>query len=181
VNPEAEVLTDTAHRLETAGIPYMITGSVAANFYAFPRMTRDIDIVIEADRSDIDRLLPLFNADFYIDRDSAAEAVDGKSMFNVIHNEHLLKIDFIIRKDSAYRKLEFERRRKAEIEGVGVFIVSPEDLILSKLDWAKDSRSEMQLGDVKNLIRQVKNLDIPYIEKWVRSLGLETVYQMVKA
>ena len=158
----------------------MITGSIATNFYAVPRMTRDIDIVIEVKKEDTNRLSALFEKDFYIDRESVIEAVDQKGMFNMIHNESVFKIDFIVRKDSSYRKLEFERRRQVEVEGVGLWIVSPEDLILSKLVWAQDSRSEMQLGDVRNLLSMVKDIDISYLERWVRSLGIEKVYRKAK-
>ena len=44
---EADVLKLVASRLNAAGIPYMVSGSMALNFYATPRMTRDIDIVVE--------------------------------------------------------------------------------------------------------------------------------------
>ncbi|WKZ14648.1 nucleotidyltransferase domain-containing protein [Candidatus Jettenia sp. AMX1] len=57
---------------------------------------------------------------------------------------------------------------------------SPEDLILSKLFWAKESLSGMQIRDVRNLLKTIHNLDINYTEKWVRELGLEEVYNEVK-
>lgn len=180
MSEELEVLKQVAQGLEKAGISYMVTGSIAANFYSVPRMTRDIDIVIEIRKEDVSRLLENFQKDFYIDRDSALEAIKIRGMFNILHNEYVLKIDFIVRKDSPYRELEFSRRRQLHIDGDSLWIVAPEDLILSKLAWAKDSLSELQLGDVKNLLGTLKDLDKNYIEKWVRSLGLETVYQKVK-
>ena len=79
-----------------------------------------------------------------------------------------------------YRELEFQRRRSVEFEGQKISIVSPEDLILSKLFWARDSLSEMQLGDVRNLLATVKNVDTPYLEKWVESLGLQDIYGKAK-
>ena len=177
---ESEVLKEVCGRLETAHLPYMITGSIAVNFYAVPRMTRDIDIVIEIRKGDIVKITSLFRENFYIDRESVWEAVEKQGMFNILHNEHVIKIDFIVRKETPYRELEFQRRREVEFEGRKIWIVSPEDLILSKLFWAKDSLSEIQLGDVKNLMRMVKNLDISYIEKWIKSLGLQETYQKVK-
>ena len=166
--------------MERAGISYMITGSIAANFYAVPRMTRDIDIVVEIRKENISKMTGLFEDGFYVDPESVSEAIEKQGMFNILHNEHVIKIDFIVRKESVYRKLEFERRKPAELQGQKIWIVSPEDLILSKLFWAKDSFSEMQLGDVKNLLRMVKDLDMAYLEKWTHSLSLEEVYRRAK-
>ncbi len=67
-------------------------------------------------------------------------------MFNVIHQESVIKVDCIIRKDTVYRRVEFNRRSRVEIADFRTFLVSKEDLILSKLAWAKDSRSELQIS-----------------------------------
>jgi hypothetical protein len=103
-----EVLKEVGKRLDRAGIAYMITGSTAGNFYTVPRMTRDIDIVIELEP-----------------------------------------------------------------------IVAPEDLILSKLEWAKDSRSEFQLTDVRNLLHSVQGLDWDYLARRPIELGVESLYREV--
>lgn len=179
MSDESEVLKMVARKLEGAHIPYMITGSVASSFYAMPRMTRDIDIVAEIKREDVERLVEIFKDDFYIDRDAVLEAISKQRMFNAVNNQYVVKTDFIIRKDSPYRKVEFERRRQIVWDGIGMWIVSPEDLVLSKLLWARDGFSEMQMGDVKGLLSFVKGLDISYIEKWVESLGLQEIYRRV--
>lgn len=180
MNQELEILKTVAQRLEEAGIAYMITGSIAANFYAVPRMTRDIDLVIEIKRTDADRLMTLFDRDFYIDKETILEAVDQYGMFNIIHNEYVVKVDFIVRKETPYRQEEFKRRREINVEGIPLWITSPEDLILSKLVWAKDSLSEIQLGDVKNILNMTQNIDYPYLERWVQSLNLEDMYNRAK-
>src|ERR687891_933596 len=77
-------------------------------------------------------------------------------MFNLIQNEYVVKIDFIVRKDSPYRLREFARRKRVVVDDRNLYLVAPEDLILSKLEWAKDSRSEMQLSDVRHLLKSVK-------------------------
>lgn len=177
MNTEQEVLEIVVGKLESAGIRYMVTGSIAANFYTTPRMTRDIDIIIEIRENDIDRLVPLFSDDFYVERDSIKNAFRGRGMFNVIHHKSVVKVDFIIRKDTEYRRTEFDRRRRVKFESLQITIAAPEDLILSKLEWAKDSMSEMQIGDVKNILRTVSGLDRPYIEEWVRRLNLQAIYQ----
>jgi len=105
------------------------------------------------------------------------DAVQSQGMFNIIHNEYVIKIDFIIMKQSPYRKEEFKRRQKVKIGSVTIWMVSPEDLILSKLWWAKDSRSEMQIADVKNILQNVKDVDKKYIKKWVQELNIKELYK----
>jgi hypothetical protein len=177
---EIDVLKLVCRRLDDAKIPYMLTGSLAANFYAAPRMTRDIDIVIEIFEADIGKFFQAFQEDFYIDQSSIADAIEHQSMFNIIHNNSVLKIDFLIRKDLPYRSAEFQRRRQINLDDMKVWIVAPEDLVISKLFWSKDSLSDFQLRDVKNILVSTKNLDELYIEKWVETLGLDHVYAKVK-
>lgn len=179
MSQEFEVLKLVCNRLEIADIPYMLTGSLAAHFYAVPRMTRDIDIVIELLKPEMDRFFQLFKSDFYIVKDSISEAIENQGMFNMIHNDSIFKVDFIIRKDSSYRNAEFQRRCHLRLGDLESWVVSPEDLILSKLFWAKDSLSELQLNDVRNLFSAIKNLDKDYINKWVKKLELMHVYEKV--
>lgn len=180
VSEELEVLKEVAQRLERAGIAYMITGSTAANFYAVPRMTRDIDIVVELSGEDVDRLVNMFEKDFYIEPQAVEEAVKRKGMFNLIHTEYIIKVDFVVRKDSPYRRKEFSRRKKVSVDDQFLYVVAPEDLILSKLDWAKDTRSEVQLTDVRNLLQSVKGLDRRYLARWAKRLGVESLYREVR-
>ncbi len=179
VTEELEVLETVTGRLEAAGIPYMVTGSIATNYYAIPRMTRDIDIVAELSVGDADRLDALFAADFYVDRDAVRTAIAERSTFNVIHTAFVVKVDFVVRKDSEYRREEFRRRRRVTIDDRAIFIVAPEDLIISKLDWARDTRSEVQLADVRNLLSTAPDLDREYLARWVSRLGLDALYREV--
>jgi len=179
MSEELEVLKEVARRLDKAGIPYMVTGSIAANFYTVPRMTRDIDIVVELFERDIDRFIPLFENDYYLEPETVREAVKNKGMFNLIHNEYVIKIDFVVRKDTPYRRREFSRRKKVAVDDQDLYLVSPEDLILSKLEWAKESRSEVQLNDVRNLLKNVKGLNRSYLARWAKALGIESLYREV--
>ena len=174
---ELEVLTTIAARLEAAGIPYMVTGSFAANYYAVQRMTRDIDLVVALSAGDADRFCALFESDFYLDRDAVRAAVAGREVFNLIHQAYVIKVDFIVRKDSEYRRTEFARQRRGPIEGRELAIVAPEDLIISKLDWMRETRSEVQLADVRNLLRSVSDLDTQYLAHWTERLGLGALYR----
>jgi len=176
VTEELEVLKIVTGRLETARIPYMVTGSIAANYYAVPRMTRDIDIVIEASEADVGRLSELFRDDFYVEHEAVGRALVERTTFNVIHTALVVKVDLIVRKDSDYRREEFQRRRRVTIDDRAIFIVAPEDLIISKLDWARDTRSEVQLSDVRNLLAAIPDLDREYLTLWATRLGLDSLY-----
>ena len=180
VNEEFEVLKEVTQRLERSRIPYMVTGSVALQTYAVPRMTRDIDVVVEIKENDVGKLLELFEKDYYIDAESIKEAVREKSMFNVIHNTHLVKVDLIVRKESEYREVEFARRQRTKVGDLNIWVVSPEDLLISKLWWAKDSLSSLQLGDAEKLLKEATNMDLTYAERWIKVLGLQDLYLRVK-
>ncbi len=179
MSEELDVLKEVAGKLNNAGFPYMLSGSVAMNFYAQPRMTRDIDIVIALETQDIRKFIDLFKDDFYLDEETVRSEVHRLGMFNLIHNKFILKIDFIIQKDDEFSATAFGRRRNVDIDGTKVSIISAEDLILSKLNWAKESMSEMQLRDVGNIKGLVENLDGDYIEQWIERLGLQEIYKKV--
>lgn len=177
---EVDVLKLVAQRLDEAGIPYMVTGSMAIAFYAIPRMTRAVDLVVELSADDTNRLCALLaSSEFYVDPDTVREAVGRHTTFNVIHERLIVKVDFVIRKDTDYRRTEFSRRRRLPFEGYPLFVVAPEDLIISKLDWTRDTHSAVQLGDVRELLRSVPGLDRAYLDDWIARLGLTALYQEV--
>ncbi len=158
----------------------MLTGSFAANFYSVPRMTRDIDIVLEIIPTNVDAFVQTFEADFYIAKASIKEAIEHQGMFNIIHLDTVFKIDFIIRKEGLYRELEFQRRSQLQLEDELIWIVSAEDLILSKLLWAKDTSSNLQITDIQNLLKASDQLDMEYLVKWITDLSLDSIYDKVK-
>jgi hypothetical protein len=172
---EIDIVRDISHRFEEAAIPYMLTGSMAMNYYAQPRMTRDIDVVIAIAPEDVRRVAALFRPDYYLSEESIREALAHQSIFNLIHQDSVIKVDCIVRKRSEYRRVEFERRQRISILDFTTFIVSKEDLIISKLFWAKDSHSETQLGDVKNLL--ATGYDAAYLQRWTHELGLDNLLQ----
>ena len=172
---EIDIVRDISHRFEQAGIPYMLTGSMAMNYYAQPRMTRDIDVVIAIGPEDVGRVTALFRPDYYVSEENIRESLAHESIFNLIHHESVIKVDCIIRKGTEYRRTEFERRKKISILDFTTFIVSKEDLIISKLFWAKDSHSEVQLADVRNLL--TTGYDAAYLQRWTRELGLDKLLQ----
>ncbi len=149
---ELDILRDVSQRLGSARIAFMLTGSMAMNYYAQPRMTRDIDFVVALTAADDETVVRLFAADYYIDPETVALAIRRQSMFNMIHLDSVIKVDCIVRKDDPFRLEEFARRKEIRLEDFDTWIVSREDLLLSKLVWAKDYGSEIQLKDAGNLL-----------------------------
>ena len=180
MNEQLEFVKQIASRLDSARIPYMLTGSMPMGLYAVPRMTRDIDVLIECRPDDAATIAALFAADCYVDVESIRKAATRQSTFSIIHNEWVIKADFIIRKDEEYRKVEFDRRRQFQIGGAPIWVVAPEDLILSKLKWARESDSEMQQRDVQALAESVTDLDWRYLQTWGERMGLKDLLDQVK-
>jgi hypothetical protein len=168
---ELAALQDLCIRLDGAGIAYMLTGSLAMSFYARPRMTRDVDLVLAFEAGDVERLTAALGAEYHADADAIGAAFRAGRPWNIVHLPSLLKIDLIPRKGSTYRIGEFARRRKVELAGIALWIVSVEDLILSKLEWSRESRSEQQRRDVRLLLETP--LDRAYLDQWVAHLGLD--------
>lgn len=167
---ELEVLRIVSERLEAAQIPFMLTGSFAMAYYGKPRMTRDLDLVVALVEDDIRGIVEAMTPDFYIDADDVRSAVMAQRLFNLMHHATGIKIDLIVRKNAEYRQVEFARRRPVELNGVKTWIVSREDLILSKLIWAKESGSELQRRDVKTLLDE--SVEREYMEHWAARLGV---------
>jgi hypothetical protein len=175
---ELDILKDVIEKLSTLSIPYMLTGSLAMMYYAQPRMTRDIDIVVELSRTHIDDFVRIFKTKYYISSEAIEEAVTTPFIFNLIHLESSVKVDFVVRKSEEYRVVEFNRRKKVKIDGIELFVVSKEDLILSKLIWLKDSDSEVQKRDILNLLESF--YDKEYLFEWAKKLNLYTLLMSLK-
>jgi len=105
----------------------MLTGSVAMNYYAQPRMTRDIDLVVSLNETQAEAVFRLFEREYYLDRQSVAHAVSRRGMFNLIHNDAVIKVDCVVLKPNAYRQEEFARRRQINLGDFETWIVSRED------------------------------------------------------
>ncbi|MBZ5496281.1 MAG: hypothetical protein LAP85_07755 [Acidobacteriia bacterium] len=121
----------------------------------------------------------LFETDYYIDPGTVALAISQRSMFNLIHFDSVIKVDCIVRKDEPFRLEEFARRKEILLEDFHTWIVSREDLILSKLAWGKDSKSEIQLKDAGNLLKT--ECDLNYLRSRSQLLSVrELLENLVK-
>ncbi len=181
MSEQLEVLKLIARRLAAAKIPYMITGSIAAGLYGQPRMTRDIDIVASLAPAMVTRLLQQLEPEFIHDSDVIRAAIAERRIFSVMHRNAMQKVDFIVRTDDDYEIEKFDRRREVEVDGQRLWIIAAEDLILSKLVWAKHSRSELQFSDIRSIVALQRELDWPYIDRWATRLTVAKLLREIRS
>jgi hypothetical protein len=161
--------------LDRAGIGYMLSGSFASAHYGVPRSTQDIDLVIEATPAELRAFVAsLSSNEYYADLDSAVEAHKRQSMFNIIDLATGWKIDLIIRKSRAFSQEEFRRRQRVNLHDIPLFVASAEDVVISKLEWAKVAQSRRQIEDAAAILRvRWDALDHSYLAKWIAELDLK--------
>ena len=176
-------LTLATEWLDAAGIPYMIADSFASTLHGRPRSTQDVDIVIDPTLAQLQAFLAGVPADrAYIDEQTATEALHARDMFNLIDMESGWKADLIIRKARPYSIRELERRVLADWDGLKVYVASPEDVVLTKLEWSRMSGgSERQLADVAGILEAIGDrLDFDYIEEWLDDLHVRDEWNRVR-
>lgn len=175
------LLERTIGLLESSGVRYMITGSLASGYHGEYRATRDIDVVIDVNPVELDRLLLRLHADgMYVDDEAARIALRERGQFNAIVED--LKVDFITHKQDAFARSEFDRRTRVRVLGQEASLVSVEDLIVAKLGWAAQLDSERQLRDVAGMVNAAgTSLDRAYVSTWAHRLGLRDAWDRLLA
>ena len=168
-----ELLKKICGALEHNNILYMLSGSIAMNVYTVPRMTRDLDFVVDLQIADLERFASIFREGYYIHEEGLEFEIQRRGMFNVIDYESGYKIDFIVRKNTEFHINEFSRRRRTSAFGLEFWVVSLEDLILAKLIWIQQVLSEIQMNDIQNLL-QNETIDRDYLKEWIHRLNLKT-------
>ncbi len=175
VNPE-KLLIQTVSILDQLKIDYFITGGLARAVWGTPRSTSDIDIVIKILESQVILLakaLRKISKLGYIDEDTAREAIRSKGEFNFIDPDSGLKVDFWVAKNNEKSISEFNRRILKNVESVKIYFISPEDLILNKLEWYKQGGLHVQLEDVGSVLKSSgKILDMTYLKKQAVKIGV---------
>lgn len=182
MSPEEAALAAVIGELTRRRIPYMLTGSVAASYHGRPRATHDADVVIDPTPQQLDELIAaLLDAGFYADLDGARAALAARRQFNVIEIAHACKIDLIVRQDRAFSDEEFSRRRAVDLPfAQRVSMVTKEDSVLSKLEWARESGdSGRQLADAAAIVSMNPDLDRRYINRWATVLGVADLWRDV--
>lgn len=159
--------------LEEDEFEYFLTGGVALSCYIYPRFTRDIDIVIHLKMADTENFQKIFSEGYYCDTEAIRDAVIQRGMFNIINQDYNYKIDFILPKFTEYNYEVFLRKRRLKTFTFSSWVISPEDLVISKLSWIQQLQSAIQTSDIAQLV-ELRNLDLDYIRFWVKKLNLKT-------
>ena len=147
------ILRLLVQNLEDLGIGYMLTGSLASSFHGDPRATQDIDLVVDGERQALDSLgARLRESGFYADAEAIKHAAEVGGMFNAIDPSSGWKVDFILLKDRAFSRSEFDGKVSAEVAGLSLSLVRPDDMVVAKLEWAKLGESDRQLRDVLGIL-----------------------------
>ena len=173
------LLRTVAAALDAAGIPFMLTGSVASAYHGAGRATMDIDLVIDPLPDHLDAFVQTMEASGMYASDVAARgALADRSMFNVIDPQSGWKVDLIVRKLRPFSEEEFTRRQSVDFFGVRLQVATVEDVILSKLEWAKLGASARQLEDVAALVRlHGEEIDRAYLDQWIATLGVGSQWE----
>lgn len=158
----------------------MVTGSVAAAFRGVSRATMDVDLVIDPSAAALDELVRRVEAlGLYVSEDAAREALAHEGMFNVVDPETGWKADLIVRKRRPFSEAEFARREVVDFLGINLAVASLEDVILTKLEWARLGASARQIEDVRGLLRLAgDHVDRGYLERWLDPLGVRSEWEL---
>jgi hypothetical protein len=158
----------------------MVSGSIGSGLHGEPRASRDVDVVIDPDEKSLSALLSAFGEGWYFSRDAAEAALRERGMFNVVDTATGWKADLVVRKKREYSVEEFSRRQRAELLGTPAWVVSPEDSILSKLEWARAGGSARQVEDAAAVVRaKSSGLDVAYLRRWAALLGVSAELERI--
>jgi len=173
------LLIKIAKILDELQIPYLVTGGIAVLVWGRPRFTADIDIVVELQSENLSQLADkLKELKGYIDEGELKRALEKKDEFNFIDPNSGIKVDFWVVKNDDFDASRLKRRIPKEILGQKIYFTSPEDLILIKLIWHKESGSSRHLEDIESILKiSGDKIDQPYIKEWATKLNLSKVWE----
>ncbi len=177
----ADGLKAVASAMEVSGIPYMIVGSLAAAVYGEPRLTRDVDLVVNVSGHKAASILTTFPAeDYYVPPlEIIAQEFSRRGQFNILHMPSGLKVDVVVQKSTDHGTSEFARRRRVELlPGLMTWVAAPEDVIIAKLRYYREGESEKHLRDIRGIKAQI-SLDQSYLDYWIQELELLTQWKRV--
>jgi len=175
---EGEILSELAAVLERFGIRYAIGGSVASSLYGKMRFTEDIDITVEPFDNCAKEIYENLKTQYYISKESMLQALKSRTSFNIIHFETSLKIDIFVCRNESFEKQLLSRNKMFKLfESIerSLPVVSPEDIVLLKLQWYRDGGcvSEHQWNDITGVLEvQSGKLDYEYLKNWAGTLKI---------
>lgn len=166
--------------LDRIGIQYVIGGSFASSVHGEPRSTNDVDIVTDLREDQAASLIAALRDEYYVDADAVREALEVGGSFNIIHTGTAVKIDMFVAGEDALDRARLERRQVLRIpvapgKEVAVYVDTPEDTIIRKLEWFRrgGESSERQWRDVVGVLRtQAGLLDDAYLRAWAERLAV---------
>ena len=166
--------------LERLGLPYCITGSVAASVYGEPRLTADIDVVVLLQPGNLTALREAFPESlYYVPPDETLRlqiARVARGMFNLIHHATQFKADLYVAGADPLHAWALEHRRRIELEGLGAWIAPPEYVILRKLEFLREGGSDKHVRDIRFVVAATA-LDSAFLEREIARLGLAAEWQ----
>jgi hypothetical protein len=179
---ESEFLIDVLARLNQAAVDYMLTGSMASNYWGIPRTTHDLDFVVVIDPEQVDRFVAPFRSGLFIQEESVRSAFHPPFQFNVLDELSALKADFWMLRDDEFEQTAFRRRISVGLFGVFASIATPEDVLLHKLYWNRLTPSQRQLHDAAGIFAvQGETLDREYLERWAGRLNVEQAWNDIES
>jgi hypothetical protein len=171
---ERELLADCLERLNRLGLPYMLTGSMATNYWGIPRSTHDLDFVLALRPSDVANFVAAFDHGFFLQPKSIEKAFRPPHQFNAIDEDSALKVDFWLLRDDAFERNAFARRLQVTLFATPAWIATAEDVILHKLYWHRLTPSDRQLRDAAGVYAtQANALDGAYLSQWAATLSVQ--------
>ena len=176
LNEPIEVTLKVTNILESLGVPYLIGGSLASTLYGMVRSTQDSDIVAEMRPEHVQAFVASLQNEFFIDEEMIAESVKTNSSFNIIHRDTMFKVDVFVPLPRPFLQSQISRaqRQTFSLESeISANFASPEDTILSKMEWYRmgGEVSDRQWRDILGVMKtRAGDLDIDYLRKWAREL-----------
>ena len=167
--------------LSGLGVRYFVTGSVASISYGEFRLTNDIDIVIDLRMEHVEPFCSAFpDPDFYLSHPAVTSAIRRRFQFNILEPDTGMKVDVMILADTDFARSCLDRAVLAPIPGaVEAWFSSPEDIILNKLLFYREGRSDKHIRDIAGVLKvQAERIDRVYILGWVEHFGLQAEWQL---
>ncbi|MBI4238065.1 MAG: hypothetical protein HY696_06560 [Deltaproteobacteria bacterium] len=170
--------------LETARIPYMITGSMAAIVYGDPRLTHDVDIVLALRTAQLPALLAAFPlVDFYAppeDTVTAELARGQRGHFNIIHHATGFKADMYLVGRDPIHHWALSRTTTLTVGTQSVRIAPPEYVIIRKLEFFREGGSEKHLLDIRSMLAHSRaQIDQALLDQWIAQRGVRPQWDQV--
>lgn len=169
--------------LEKMGVLYAVGGSLASSLHGVMRSTLDVDIVADLRVEHIQPLVAALSSEFYADDEMMRDAIEHHSSFNFIHYETSFKVDVFIAKLRQFDQMQLQRRTSAIITKdpeQKLYVTSPEDVILSKLEWYRmgGGMSDRQWRDILGVLKMKSgNLDLDYLRHWAEELKVSDLLE----